>query len=299
MKVEALTAERVKDFFDYCRKHRNEVDDSFLYEEDLKAFEPNAENPTYIMINQQGEIIGAASLIIDEYNRRGQRARFRIFHSEREDTSNYKGLLQALLKHTEGLKKVYIFVPLNNKPLMEYMEQLDFSLERYAFVLVREDLDVPEVNVPKDYRIESFRPGTDERIWSEVRNAGFAKLKGNETPVTPEMVAKMVSSNDYLDGGMKIISHLGKPVGIVRGADDEYENAPIMNIGPLAIIPEYQGLGLGRLLLRASLQFAKEKGYNKTILSVNGENERAQALYIKEGFKQVEGVACYEYVLNA
>lgn len=299
LKVEVLTAERVKDFVDYCRKHRNEVDDSFLYEEDLKAFELNAENPTYIMINQQGEIIGAASLIIDEYNRRGQRARFRIFHSESEATSTYKGLLQALLKHTEGLKKVYIFIPLINTPLMAFMEQLNFSIERYAFLLVREGLDVPEVNVPKDYRIESFRPGIDERIWSEVRNAGFAKLKGNEIPVTPEMVAKMVSSNDYLDGGMKIISHLGRPVGIVRGADDEYENAPIMNIGPLAIIPEYQGLGLGRLLLRASLQFAKEKGYNKTILSVNGENERAQALYIKEGFKQVEGVACYEYVLNA
>lgn len=72
-----------------------------------------------------------------------------------------------------------------------------------------------------------------------------------------------------------------------------------MNIGPLAIIPEYQGQGLGRLLLRASLQFAKEKGYHKTILSVNGENERAQALYVNEGFRQVEGVACYEYIFQA
>lgn len=132
-----------------------------------------------------------------------------------------------------------------------------------------------------------------------MRNAGFAKLKGNETPVTPEMVAKMVSSNDFIEGGMKILYHFGKPIGIVRGADDKYENAPIMNIGPLAVIPEFQGLGLGRLLLRASLQFPKEKNYNKTILSVNGENDKAQALYLKEGFRQVEGVACYEYVLKA
>ena len=299
MKVEALKRERVKDFVEYCKKHRNEVDDSFLYEDDLNEFEPNAENPTYIVINQLGEIIGAASLIIDEYNRRGQRARFRIFHSENDDSSIYKELMVSVLQHTEGLKKVYIFIPLNNKPLIEYMEQLDFSVERYAFLLVREDSDDPEWNLPQDYSIKSFSPGEDEGIWSEVRNAGFAKLKGNETPVTPEMVAKMVSSNDYLEGGMKILYHLGKPVGIVRGADDEYENAPVMNIGPLAIIPGYQGLGLGRLLLRASLQFAKEKNYTKTILSVNGENERAQALYIKEGFRQVEGVACYEYVLNA
>ncbi|MEH7505391.1 GNAT family N-acetyltransferase [Neobacillus drentensis] len=294
-----MKRERVKDFVEYCKKYRNEVDDSFLYEEDLKEFEPNTENPTYIVTDQQGGIIGAASLIIDEYNRRGQQARFRIFHSENDDSSIYKELMVSVLQHTEGLKKVYIFIPLNNKPLIEYMEQLDFSVERHAFLLVREDSDVPEWDLPQDYIIKSFTPGEDEGIWSEVRNAGFAKLKGNETPVTPEMVAKMVSSNDYLEGGMKILYHLGKPVGIVRGADDEYENAPVMNIGPLAIIPGYQGLGLGRLLLRASLQFAKEKNYTKTILSVNGENERAQALYIKEGFRQVEGVACYEYVLNA
>ena len=71
-----------------------------------------------------------------------------------------------------------------------------------------------------------------------------------------------------------------------------------MNIGPLAILPEYQGKGLGRQLLRASLQFAKENSYKRTILSVNGENERAQALYIQEGFKQVEGVTCYQFELE-
>ncbi|MEY2194372.1 GNAT family N-acetyltransferase [Neobacillus sp. BF23-41] len=240
------------------------------------------------MTDQQGDIIGAASLIIDEYNRRGKRARFRIFHSESDDATIFKELLVSLLQHTVGLKKVYIFIPLINKSLMSFMEQLDFLVDRYAFLLVREDLNVPVWFVPQDYSIKSFRPGEDEGTWSEVRNEGFANLKGNETPVTPEMVEKMVASKDYIEGGMKILYHLGKPVGIVRGADDEYENAPIMNIGPLAIIPEYQGLGLGRLLLRASLQFAREKNYNKTILSVNGENERAQALYIKEVFGKLK-----------
>jgi mycothiol synthase len=110
-------------------------------------------------------------------------------------------------------------------------------------------------------------------------------------------VTKLLHDDDYLEGGMMLLFHQGKPVGVIRGADDEYENAPIMNIGPVAVIPEYQGRGLGRILLRASLKFAKEKGYNRTILSVNGENERAQALYIQEGFKQVEAVVCYEYFL--
>ena len=71
----------------------------------------------------------------------------------------------------------------------------------------------------------------------------------------------------------------------------------MMNIGPLAIQPKYQGQGLGRMLLRASLCFARDKAHTRVIPSVNGENERAKALYIQEGFQQVEAVVCYEYYL--
>ncbi|MEH7107904.1 MULTISPECIES: GNAT family N-acetyltransferase [Bacillaceae] len=298
MKVEKLDQAHLQVFVDYCKKHRLEVDDSFLYDADLKNFEPNAENPTYVLMDQQGNMVAAASLIMDEYQKKGKRARFRIFHSEINNSEVYALLFQALLRRTEGLEKLYIFVPLNNKYLAESIEGLGFSIERYAFLLVREEVVVPSLVLPEGYIIRDFTPGKDEGIWSQVRNAAFAELKGNETPVTKEMVTKMIAGENYLEGGMKILYHGQQPVGVVRGANDEYENAPIMNIGPLAILPEYQGKGLGKLLLRAALQFAKERSYTRTILSVNGENERAKALYLQEGFKQVEGVACYEYKLS-
>jgi mycothiol synthase len=295
MKVEVLKSERVKDFVEYCKKNRNEVDDSFLYDEDLDEFEPNTENPTYILTNQQGEISGAASLILDEYNKRGKRARFRIFHTEGTDIKYYRALLEAILQHSEGLERVYLFIPMKNKQLVDSIEKLDFSIERYSFVLVREDSDVPEMDFPRDFEIKTFRPGIDETVWSEVRNAGFAKVKGNETPVTPEMVAKLVTSTDYIEGGMQILYHLAKPVGVVMGAIDEYENAPVMNIGPIAVIPDYQGKGLGRLLLRTALNFAKENSFKRTILSVNPENDKAIKLYLQEGFQEVESFVSYEY----
>ncbi|MDF2854724.1 MAG: family N-acetyltransferase [Neobacillus sp.] len=295
MKVEVLKNERVRDFIEYCKNHKNEVDDSFLYDEDLDEFEPNTENPTYILINQQGEIKGSASLIIDEYNKRGKRARFRIFHTELTDINDYRQLLEAILQDATGLESVYLFIPMKNKQLVDTIEKLDFSIERYSYVLVRENMDVPEWKLPEDYYIKTFRPGVDETVWSEVRNAGFAKVKGNETPVTPEMVAKLVSSTDYIDGGMQILYHLAKVVGVVMGAIDEYEDAPIMNIGPVAVIPEYQGIGLGRLLLRAALHFAKENAFKRTILSVNPENDKAINLYLQEGFQEVESFVSFEF----
>lgn len=298
MKVEVLKKERVEAFVEYCKRHKLEIDDSFLYDEDLKNFEPNEENPTYIINDEEGKIIATASLIIDEYNRKGKKARFRIFHSEVECIEPYRMLMEAVLGHTKELNNIFVYVQVVNKRMMEFIEGLGFKIDRYSYVLVREEEEVPEINLPEDYYIIPFSSGRDEAIWCEVRNAGFAKLKGSETPITPEMVAKMISSEENIEGGAMILYHRDRPVGVVRGAKDDYEDSPIMNIGPLALIPEYQGKGLGRSLLRASLGFAKENSYDRTILCVNAENDRAKALYIQEGFKQVEAVVCYKYDLS-
>ncbi|GAM12818.1 GNAT family N-acetyltransferase [Mesobacillus selenatarsenatis] len=298
MKVEVLRTEQLGEFRDYCKKHRNELDDSFLYDEDLEDFKVDGENPTYILTDSTGGIKGAASLILDEYHRRGNRARFRIFHCESHDDQEYKRLVEAVLKHTASLNHVFLFVPLLNQKLKAVMENLNFDVERYTFLLVREDLEVGELSIPKGFEIRSFRPGLDEDAWCLVRNAAFSTLKGSETTISPEMVAKMPSESDYLHGGMMILYENEQPVGVVRGADDEYEDSPIMNIGPLAILPEYQGRGLGRVLLRASIKFSKEKGYSRCVLCVNADNEQAKALYLQEGFEQAEGVVCYRYELK-
>ncbi|WP_342768236.1 GNAT family N-acetyltransferase [Fontibacillus phaseoli] len=297
-KMEELSAEKLEKFFAYCRKHRQEVDESFLYEEDLRDFAIGEDNPTYIALDPAGDMVAAASLIKDAYHRKGRRGRFRIFYSEVDDFALYGHLLRSIVQHGEGLDQLFVFVPTMQERMMEMLGKLDFKLERYAFILVHKQLEKPAYSVPDGYTLEAFRLGVDEEAWAEVRNAGFATLRGNETPVTPEMVAKMAARDDALEGGMLVLYHGGRPVGIVRGTRDKYEGAPIMNIGPLALIPEYQGRGLGRMLLRAALSFAVEQGYAQAILCVNAENERAKGLYLQEGFSQVEAAANYRYDLG-
>lgn len=297
MKLTALNSDRVEEFIAFCKKHKHMVDESFLYDDELQSFQPTEENPTYVVLDESDHITAAASLIKDDYHQRGKRARFRIFFSETEEAAVYKMLLEALKKHTAGLENLFVFVPLINKTLMSLMEEVQFEVERYTYLLIREDIPIPPFQLPDGYSMRAFQSG-DEEAWVTVRNAAFANLKGNETPVTAEMVTNMTQKKDYLEGGMILLFHYEKPVGVVRGANDEYEDQPIMNIGPVAVLPEYQGKGLGRILLRASLQFAADHHFNRTILCVNGENEKAQALYLQEGYKQVEGVACYNYNLS-
>lgn len=298
MRVEVLESNRVEEFIAYCRKHRGEVDDSFLYDEDLKEFEPNAENPTYIVVDDNEQIIAAASLIINEYHRRGKKGRFRILHSEVPEAEIYNMLLQAILKHTEGLDKIFVFMHTDDSAAIEIIEELKFTIERYSFFLVREDLEVQSFKLPEGYEIAPFKVGEHENAWCQIRNSAFAKLKGSETPITPGMVSKMISDSDSIEGAALLLYHEERSVGVIRGALDEYEGTQTMNIGPVAIIPEYQGKGLGRCLLRAILQFAKDNNFKMTSLCVNGENERAKALYLQEGFKQAEAVVCYDYHIN-
>ena len=128
MKVEAWNSERVADFVAYCKKHKKEIDDSYLYDKDLKDFKSNADNPT-IISNQKSAIIAAASLIVEDYFRRGKKARFRIFHSEVEDLACYEMLMKSILKYTEGLDKIFPFVQLTNDTLKDFVGKLDSLLK--------------------------------------------------------------------------------------------------------------------------------------------------------------------------
>ncbi|KUP21832.1 GNAT family N-acetyltransferase [Paenibacillus sp. DMB5] len=298
MIIKALELGEIDGFLDYCRKHRSLLDDSYLSDEDLAAFKLNAENPTYIAVNAQGDIAGAASLILDDYARRGRKARLRILHAEPEDPAVYRGLLQAVLQHKAGLDKLNIFVPSANPGELSKLAAAGFKVERYSYLLIRDIGELPDAGVPETFNLREFRPGADEDVWCQVRNAGFARLQGSETPVTPEMVKTMTAGADYIENGMLLLYHGDKAVGVVRGSDDEYGGEPIMNIGPLALLPEYQGKGLGRVLLRAALHTAKNNGYSRSILCVNAENEQAKALYTGEGFREAESAVCCKYELN-
>ncbi|WFR55664.1 GNAT family N-acetyltransferase [Anaerocolumna sp. AGMB13025] len=296
MRAEKLNRDEKGDFITYCKKHRSEIDDSFLYDNDLEKFEPDEDNPTFV-IKENGVIVAVVSLVMDDYHRSGKNGRFRIFHSEKQDINLYSILLEEILKYTKGLNKVFSFVPFVNKELSGIMENLQFKAERYVFLLMKEIKERPQITFPEGFYVRTFESGKDEIEWCKIRNTAFLSLKGNSTPITPDMITKQLSKPDYLEGGFMFLMHEDKPVGIIRGAKDEYEGEPAIYIGPIAILPEYQGKGLGRQLLRTMLEYADKLKYKKTVLCVNAENDKAKELYLKEGFVQVEGVASYEYHL--
>jgi ribosomal protein S18 acetylase RimI-like enzyme len=82
-----------------------------------------------------------------------------------------------------------------------------------------------------------------------------------------------------LKGENKIIGY-----GMLRGWDEGYE---VPSLG-ICIHPEYQGSGVGRLLMLHLIQSARLQGAERIILKVRKENIRAKNLYTSFGFRLAE-----------
>ena len=79
-----------------------------------------------------------------------------------------------------------------------------------------------------------------------------------------------------------LVEH-GLPIGygVISLAADE---AHILNV---CVAPERQGRGLGRQLLRALVQGARERRAERVFLEVRPSNPHAIALYHSEGFNEI------------
>lgn len=70
--------------------------------------------------------------------------------------------------------------------------------------------------------------------------------------------------------------------GVKEAEDDEYF------VPHLAVLPEFQGRGLGKILLAGAESKAKQAGFATIALTVEVNNERAISLYASQGFDIVE-----------
>ena len=110
----------------------------------------------------------------------------------------------------------------------------------------------------------------DENSYDLEQEAQFLAKKA-ESPNEIELVAIM----DGKIAGMAGIEAVGSKYKVKHRAE----------FG-ISVLKEYWGLGLGKALMQACIQCAREAGYVQLELNVVAENERAIALYKSLGFEE-------------
>ena len=284
MKIRTLDQGNIEQFKAYCRKYKYVHDESFLYDEDLDAFEIGEKNPTKLLIDD-GKVVGVISLIISDHFTKAEKTRVRIFHCEETTIEYYRSLVESVLPLRGEIKKIEMYLPVNLLKDQAIIEALNFTYNRTSYVMVRKNKDRVGLAFEQGYKLKPFREGIDEEAFCHVRNVAFAALKGSEVPITKSMVRELYQAKDLLKEGMQILWHEEKPVGVVRMLHEFDEGQDYSFVAPIALIPEYQGRGLGGKLLQAGIYIGQQNGYDNSMLSVNGENENALTLYKREGFE--------------
>ena len=275
--------------YDYCSKYAIEHDSSYVPGRD---FEISEEHPSYLMVDD-GQVIGAVSLMRTKRFLSVDKGRFSIFHANNGDPAVYKKLLHAIHPYLDDLQNVFMFIPEKNEGSAKILSNLGFEVERYSFVLERSGPALAEPVFPVGFIVHPLVPTDQEGIsqFAACVNEEFKELAGH-SPSTGEDISTWFEDQGYIEGGICLLKKEQEPVGTISMMRDLDE----MNAGEIlafGILEKYRGLDLGRNLLRYGINHLIGRDLKPIILSVNGDNHGAISLYEKEGFILTESVVCY------
>lgn len=275
--------------YDYCSKYAKEHDSSYVPGRD---FDLSEEHPSYLLI-ESGQVAGAVSLMRTKRFLSVGKGRFSIFHANNGDPVVYKKLLHAIRPHMDDLQNVFMFIPEKKEETAEILRELGFEIERFSFVLERNEPALAEPVFPEGITVYPLGPTDQEGInqFAACLNEEFKELAGH-TPSTGEDIQTWFEDQSHIEGGMCLLKDEQEPVGTISMMRD-LDDMDAGEIGAFGILEKYRGQDLGRNLLRYGINYLIGKDLKPIILSVNGENHGAIKLYEKEGFILTESVVCY------
>jgi ribosomal protein S18 acetylase RimI-like enzyme len=110
-------------------------------------------------------------------------------------------------------------------------------------------------------------------------------------PGTPEGYASFISTQlEDPDMIVHVADDKGDVIGYAYAAVEGYDYMALR--GPAGVLhdvivdPEHRGRGVGRLLLEATLAFFRSRGVPRVVLSTAEQNEEAQRLFARMGFRR-------------
>lgn len=112
---------------------------------------------------------------------------------------------------------------------------------------------------------------------------------------------KDIVNNYFKNNGMFLVGEIEDKI-ITMGAFRKIDKN-IAEIKRMRTYPEYQGKGLGKLILNELINFAKKYNYKELILETSDKQLRAKKLYINKGFKEfkneiIDGFNCTWFKLQ-
>ena len=168
-----------------------------------------------------------------------------------------------------------------NEAAAAFVRHHGYGHARTFWKMERASADLAEPEWPRGIAVRVF-DGSERALsdWNEAYNASFARHY-RFVPSSLELRRQIAATPHFLTDGLALAYRDGRCVGFCVNERVGKE----AEIGVLGVVPDVQGLGLGRALLRWGVAWFVSRGDRSVTLRVDGENESALGLYRSEGFE--------------
>jgi GNAT superfamily N-acetyltransferase len=149
-------------------------------------------------------------------------------------------------------------------------------------LMVREHLEnIPEFALPAGYSLRWYQPG-DEPHWLRIDT-----LANPESPLPPDFFNRCFGSDPAVlaERQCYLLNASGDPIGTATAwFDDHFEGAKYGRVHYVAIVPNYQGLGLSKPMMTDTCHRLRRLGHDRAYLATSTARVAAINLYRRFGF---------------
>lgn len=143
----------------------------------------------------------------------------------------------------------------------------------------------------------SLRPGrpADAKACGRICYEAFGALAGQHNfPSDFPSVEVATDLMNMLLSHPRFFSVVAEVAGEVVGSNFLDERSPVAGLGPITVDPKVQNRRIGRRLMQAALDRARERAYPGVRLLQAAYHGRSLALYAMLGFRPREAIACMQ-----
>ena len=172
------------------------------------------------------------------------------------------------------------------------LESEGFKRVRQYWVMEWEAEQLPPMDLPPGYVIQSFQPGDEDRL-TRTQNAAFEASWGF-CPNTVEEIAYRLTIPRDNPPEIVFLSNEGDTAGYCWTAINESSEKTVGFIEMVGVAPDYRGRGLGKPTALAGMHRLNMRGARSIRLNVDEQNTPAKAMYTSIGFKKTQELHWFE-----
>ncbi len=173
-------------------------------------------------------------------------------------------------------------------PEQRFLEALGFNFVRRYQRMRRGPQPCPAPSLAPGVELGHLEDGDHETL-SRVQNASFASHFGF-SPNAPDDIEHRLHLPGTSPEDVVVARKDGQVVAYCWTMMAGGKDGPSGEIWMTGVLPEYQGLGLGRAVVRAGLRHMLEQQVRHIELEVDEANASARRLYLTEGFQGLHAI---------